>query len=119
MNTSPDAVYVIIPCMKELGMSWSELKATPRHELVGLLGAMSNYNILHSFDGYTPDEIGDLAKNKPQIRSDYNKSMALNKNINKVTGLDVVNIYKRSSNILNSEKKNFIEGQYEDIDDDK
>tara|TARA_R100000458_G_C8222247_1_gene206245 strand:- start:29 stop:334 length:306 start_codon:yes stop_codon:yes gene_type:complete len=79
MITAPDAVYIIIPCMKELGMSWSDIKATPRHELVGLLAAMSNYNIMHSFDGYTPDEIGDLAKNKPQIRSDYNKSIALKK----------------------------------------
>ncbi len=90
MITAPDAVYVIIPCMKELGMSWSELKATPRHELVGLLGAMSNYNILHSFDGYTPDEIGDLAKNKPQIRSDYNKSMALKRKYEARSGVTEV-----------------------------
>ena len=62
MRTAPDAVYVIIPCMKELGMSWSEIKSTPRHELVGLLGAMSNYNQLHQFDGYTGDDIGKLAK---------------------------------------------------------
>ena len=77
MITAPDAVYVIIPCMKELGMSWSEIKTTPRHELVGLLAATNNYMLLHSFDGYTPDEIGDMAKNKPQIRSDYQKSMDL------------------------------------------
>ena len=77
MITAPDAVYVIIPCMKELGMSWSEIKSTPRHELVALLGAMGNYNILHQFDGYNPDEIGKLAKDKPQIRSDYSKSMNL------------------------------------------
>lgn len=79
MITAPDAVYIIIPCMKELGMSWSEIKATPRNELIGLLGAMSNYNIMHTFDGYTPDEIGELAKNKPQIRNDYNKSISLKK----------------------------------------
>lgn len=77
MITAPDAVYVIIPLMKELGMSWSEIKATPRHELLGLIAAMSNYNLLHSFDGYTPEEIGNLAKDKPQIRSDYQKSMDL------------------------------------------
>ena len=77
MITAPDAVYVIIPCMKELGMGWSEIKSTPRHELVGLIGAMSNYNLLHSFDGYTPEEIGNLAKNKPQIRSDYQKAKEL------------------------------------------
>ncbi len=77
MITSPDAVYIIIPCMKELGMSWSEIKNTPRIELIGLLAAMSNYNKLHSFDGYTPNEIGDLAKNKPQVRSQYGEAMDL------------------------------------------
>jgi hypothetical protein len=77
MITSPDAVYLIIPCMKELGMSWSEIKRTPRRELIGLIGAMSNYNQLHAFDGYTPDEVGELAKDKPQIRSDYNRAMSL------------------------------------------
>mgnify|MGYP003109521309 CR=1 FL=1 len=71
MITSPDAVYIIIPCMKELGMSWSEIKATPRHELLGLLGAMSHYNIIHAFDGYTPDDVSEMAKNKPQVRSQY------------------------------------------------
>jgi len=80
MITAPDAVYIIIPCMKELGMSWSDIKSTPRHELTGLLGAMSNYNIMHTFDGYTPEEIGDMAKNKPQVRSDYNKSLILKRN---------------------------------------
>ena len=77
MKTSPEAVYVIIPCMKELGMSWSEIKSTPRHELYGLIIAMSNYNQLHAFDGYTPDEISKLGKDKPQVRSDYGKSMEL------------------------------------------
>ena len=87
MITAPDAVYVIIPCMKELGMSWHEIKNTPRKELVGLLGAMSNYNLLHHFDGYTPDEIGDMAKNKPQIRSDYNKSMSLQRDYELRSGM--------------------------------
>ena len=77
MITAPDAVYVFIPCIKELGMSWEEVKKTPRKELVGLLAALNNYNIIHAFDGYSPDEIGDMSKNKPQIRSDYNKSISL------------------------------------------
>ena len=77
MKTAPDAVYVIIPCMKELGMSWSEIKATPRQELMGLLGAMSNYNQLHQFDGYSSEDIGNLSKEKPQLRSEYNKAMDL------------------------------------------
>ena len=77
MRTSPDAVYVIIPCMKELGMSWREIKQTPRYELVGLVAAMSNYNLLHSYDGYSPNDISEYAKNSPEIRSGYNKSMEL------------------------------------------
>lgn len=77
MTTSPDAVFVIIPCMKELGMSWSEIKATPRHELTGLLMALNNYNVIHQFDGYTPDEIGKLAKDKPELRSQYSRSISM------------------------------------------
>ena len=77
MINAPDAVFIIIPCMKELGMSWSEIKETPRLELVGLLGAMSNYNELHSFDGYTPEEVSSMSKDKPHVRSAYGKAMAL------------------------------------------
>ena len=58
-------------------MSWTEIKNTPRYELVSLLGAMSNYNKLHAFDGYTPNEIGDMAKDKPALRSQYNESKGL------------------------------------------
>lgn len=53
-------------------MSWAELKATPAVELEGLVIALSEYNILHSFDGYTSKEVGDMAKDKPQIRTQYN-----------------------------------------------
>jgi hypothetical protein len=73
--------------MKELGMSWSEIKRTPRKELVGLIGAMSNYNQLHSFDGYTPEEVSKLAKDKPQLRSDYNRAMALKDGYERRSGL--------------------------------
>ncbi len=87
MITSPDAVYIIIPCMKELGMSWSEIKETPRHELLGLLGAMSNYNLLHSFDGYTPDDISSMAKDKPQVRSQYGEAMNLKRKYESRSGV--------------------------------
>tara|TARA_R100001443_G_scaffold108755_1_gene119616 strand:+ start:516 stop:773 length:258 start_codon:yes stop_codon:yes gene_type:complete len=63
--------------MKELGMSWKEIKSTPRHELVGLLGAMSNYNQLHQFDGYTAEEVSKLAKEKPHVRTQYAEAMKL------------------------------------------
>jgi len=45
--------------------------------LVGLLAAMSNYNRLHQFDGYTGDEISKMAKDKPNLRSDYAEAMKL------------------------------------------
>ena len=77
MIESPDAVYLIIPLMKELHMSWSEIKNTPRFELLGLLGAMSNYHILHSFDGYSSQDVGEMAKNNPSARSDYNKYLEM------------------------------------------
>ena len=73
MIKSPDAVYIIIPAMKELGMSWNEIKNTPRHEITGLVGALNQYEILHSYDGYTDEDINQMAKDKPAIRSSYNK----------------------------------------------
>jgi len=73
MIESPDAVYLIIPCMKELGMSWNEIKSTPRYELMGLMAANSRYELLHSFDGYTDKDIGHMAKERPEVRSQYNK----------------------------------------------
>ena len=36
----------------------------------------------------------------------FKKSITLNKNIKKESGLDVIYIYKRASNILSSEKDN-------------
>ena len=44
---------------------------------MALLGTMGNYKNIHQFDGYNTDEIGKLAKDKRQIRSDYSKSMNL------------------------------------------
>jgi hypothetical protein len=73
MSESPDVIYLYIPLMKELHMSWSELKSLPRNELEGLLFGLSQYSKIHQFDGYDENEIGDMAKTKPQIRSDYYK----------------------------------------------
>ena len=36
-----------------------------------------NYNKLHQFDGYTGDEISKMAKDKPNLRSDYAEAMKL------------------------------------------
>jgi hypothetical protein len=57
--------------MKELHLSWSELKSLSRNELEGLLYGLSQYMRMHQFDGYDEKEIGDMAKNKPQVRTDY------------------------------------------------
>jgi len=63
--------------MKELGMSWSEIKATPRYELTGLLVALNNYRRIHQFDGYDGADIAQMAKDKPQVRSEYGKSLEM------------------------------------------
>jgi len=47
--------------------------------------------------------------NIDEILKVFKKSIALNKNIKKSFGQDVVSIYKRSSNILSSEKENSLE----------
>ena len=78
MKESPEAVYLIIPLMKELGMSWWDIKKSPRHELEGLLSAYGIYSQMHQFDGYTPEDINEQAKNRPSIRSDYAKYMEIN-----------------------------------------
>jgi hypothetical protein len=77
MIDSPDAVYLIIPAMKELGMSWTEIKQTPRYEIMGLIGALRQHEILHAYDGYTEKDIGDMAKDRPELRSSYNQTKLL------------------------------------------
>ena len=76
MTNSLDAVRLYIPLMKETNMTWEEIKRTPRIELEGLLAACHEYNLLHSMDGYDAKDIGDLAKHKPSIRSDWGRYMA-------------------------------------------
>ncbi len=58
-------------------MSWDEIKQTPRHELTALLTGLNNYNVLHAFDGYDSDDIGEMAKKKPKVRSQYAKYQAM------------------------------------------
>ena len=71
MLESPDAVLLYIPLMKHLGMSWKEIKGTPRRELMGLLAASNEYSVMHSMDGYNDAEVSEMAKNKPEVRSQY------------------------------------------------
>jgi len=72
MKEAVEPVYLYVPLMKELGMSWETLKNTPRWELEGLLHAFSEYTILHSMDGYTDKHVNQLAKESPEIRSHWN-----------------------------------------------
>ena len=62
MRESPEPVLLYIPLMKELGLSWNEIKNTPRVELEGLLCALAEYQQLHSLDGYDEDDINKMAK---------------------------------------------------------
>ena len=71
MRESPEAVFLYIPLMDKLRMSWSEIKQTPKHELEGLLAAYAAHENFHSMDGYDDKDINEMAKNKPQIRQSY------------------------------------------------
>jgi len=87
MREAPEAVCIYIPLMKDLGMSWSEIKSIPRIELDGIMAAYSEYNVLHSFDGYSSDDISEMAKKKPEMRSQYAKYMEANRNLKEKMGL--------------------------------
>ncbi len=86
MRNSPDAVCIYIPLMKDLGMSWSDIKRTPRVELEGLLQAYAEYSILHSFDGYSDKDVSEMAKNKPEVRSQYGKYIEANRKLKRKLG---------------------------------
>tara|TARA_R100001594_G_scaffold97883_3_gene132243 strand:- start:3328 stop:3618 length:291 start_codon:yes stop_codon:yes gene_type:complete len=71
MKEAPEPVLLYIPLMKDLGLSWEEIKKTPRRELEGILIAYTEYQQLHSLDGYNEKDISNMAKNKPEIRGQY------------------------------------------------
>ena len=76
MLESPDAIMIYMPLMKDLGMSWSEIKNTPRHELYALRQASYEHDAYHSMDGYTSDDVSEMSKNKPQVRQQYSNYLA-------------------------------------------
>ena len=86
MKESPDAVLIYIPLMKDLGMSWAEIKETPRIELEGLLAAYGEYNVLHSYDGYNAKDVAEMAKNKPEVRSQYGNYVQANRDLKEKLG---------------------------------
>ena len=78
MRDAPEAVCIYIPLMKDLGMRWADIKKTPRTELEGLMSAYGTYNVLHAFDGYSSSDISDMAKTRPEVRSQYAQYMEAN-----------------------------------------
>ena len=63
--------------MKELGLSYTEIKESSRTELLGLLTGLSNYNTVHAFDGYTDKNISEMAKENPSVRGDYARTQGM------------------------------------------
>jgi hypothetical protein len=86
MKEAPEAVCIYIPLMKSLGMSWVEIKETSRIELEGLMAALGEYNLLHSFDGYSEKDISEMAKNKPEVRSKYGEYVLANRRLREKLG---------------------------------
>jgi hypothetical protein len=85
MTNSPEAVTLYVPLMKDLHMSWEDIKHTPRMELEGILAAYYEYNLLHSLDGYEAKDISDMAKHRPSMRQDWNKYMAQKRKYERLT----------------------------------
>lgn len=63
--------------MKDLGLSWEELKLCTRAELHALLIGLNNYNVMHAFDGYTSKDIDAMAKDNSSIRGDYSRTQEM------------------------------------------
>ena len=43
MTETPRPVVLYVPLMKELGISWNEIKTMPPWEIEGLMGALNEY----------------------------------------------------------------------------
>ena len=73
MVESPDAVFLYVPLMKGLGMSWNDIKNTPRSELECLLAAFVQHENFHSMDGYNDKDVTNMAKDRPEVRQNYHR----------------------------------------------
>lgn len=78
---------IYVPLMKELGMRWSDIKNTPRHELVGLTVALREHQAYHCMDGYTAEDVSEMAKNKPQVRQQYHHYLETKRKYDEMIGL--------------------------------
>jgi len=86
MLESPDAVLVYIPLMKNLGMRWNDIKQTPRYELLGLLSASQEHEIFHSMDGYSDKDISEMAKERPEVRTQYAQYLEMRRKYSDMLG---------------------------------
>ena len=55
-------------------------------ELEGLLAALGEFNVIHSFDGYNESDISEMAKNKPEVRSKYGEYVLANRRLKEKLG---------------------------------
>ena len=94
MLESPEAVLLYVPLMKETGMSWNEIKSTPRHELDGLLSACYEYKALHMMDGYTEKQISEMSKDNPKVRSQYITYLEKNRKFEELIGKKRTNTFR-------------------------
>jgi len=88
MLESPDAILIYVPLMKELGMSWNEIKHTPRYELEGLVRALYEYTSYHSMDGYDAKDVSKMAKDKPEIRQQYHNYLETRRKYDAMIGIE-------------------------------
>jgi hypothetical protein len=73
--------------MKELGMRWSDIKETPRYELMGLVTALREFQAYHSMDGYTSEDVSEMAKKNPQVRQQYHHYLETKRKYDAMIGL--------------------------------
>tara|TARA_A100001391_G_scaffold23362_3_gene12875 strand:- start:4386 stop:4631 length:246 start_codon:yes stop_codon:yes gene_type:complete len=73
--------------MVELGMSWNEIKHTPRFELESLVSALYTYKSYHSMDGYDDEDVSKMAKDKPKVRQQYHQYLETRRKYNEKLGI--------------------------------
>tara|TARA_Y100000004_G_C8898000_1_gene405066 strand:+ start:380 stop:634 length:255 start_codon:yes stop_codon:yes gene_type:complete len=76
-----------MPLMIELGMSWNEIKHTPRFELESLVSALYTYKSYHSMDGYDDEDVSKMAKDKPKVRQQYHQYLETKRKYNEKLGI--------------------------------
>ena len=81
-------------------MSWEEIKRIPRVELDGLLLGLKNYTTIHAFDGYNDKDISNMAKDKPEVSSQYAETKRMKNKFELRAGIQKMKEYKSLSEVL-------------------